>query len=114
MVKNHVDLKSVIVTDALIAYKGLDIYFVRHDVINHDKDEYIRGNVLTNTIEGFFAYLKRSILGIYHQVSVKNLQRYVMKIVIATIQEKCVTVKDLLKNAADMLPFGIIKAHLKG
>ena len=76
MVKNHVDISSTIITDALFAYRGLDKEFVSHKIINHDKDEYVRGEVHTNTIEGFFAYLKRSIFGIYHQVSPKHLQRY--------------------------------------
>lgn len=40
------------------------------------KNEYVRGYVHINIIEGFFAYLKRSIFGIYHQVSPKQLQRY--------------------------------------
>ncbi len=54
----------------------MDREFEKHEVIYHDKNEYVRGYVHTNTIEVFFAYLKRSIFGIYHQVSPKHLQRY--------------------------------------
>ncbi len=76
MVRNHVDVKATIVTDALNAYNGLNKEYAKHEVIYHDKDEYVRGDIHRNTIEGFFAYLKRSIFGIYHHVSVKHLQRY--------------------------------------
>ena len=76
MIRGNVEITSTIITDALVAYKGLDKEFAAHEIIYHDKDEFVRGIVHTNTIEGFFAYLKRSIFGIYHQVSPKHLQRY--------------------------------------
>ena len=76
MIRGNVEITSTIITDALVAYKGLDREFAKHEVIYHDKDEYVRGYVHTNTIEGFFAYLKRLIFGIYHQVSPKHLQCY--------------------------------------
>ena len=75
MVKLNVESNATVITDSLFAYRGLDKFYVAHEVIKHDQDEYVRGNVHTNTIEGFFAYLKRSIFGIYHQVSPKHLQR---------------------------------------
>lgn len=46
-------------------------------VVKHSDGEYVRGAFHTNTIEGFWALLKRGIFGIYHQVSPKHLQRYV-------------------------------------
>lgn len=76
MVRDNVTPDATIVTDALVAYKGLDREFAKHEIIYHDKDEYVRDFVHTNTIEGFFAYLKRSVFGIYHHVSAKHLQRY--------------------------------------
>ena len=76
MVRNNVNPTATLVTDALFAYKGLDKEFAVHEVISHDRDEFVRGNFHTNSIEGFFSYLKRSIFGIYHQVSSKHLQRY--------------------------------------
>jgi hypothetical protein len=38
--------------------------------------EYVRGDVHTNTIEGFFSIMKRGINGTYHHVSQKHLKRY--------------------------------------
>jgi transposase-like protein len=51
----------------------------RHDSINHTRGQYRRGNVTTNGIESVFAVLKRGILGVFHQVSVKHLGRYVQE-----------------------------------
>jgi hypothetical protein len=50
--------------------------FDRHETINHSADEYVRGDVHTNTIEGYFSILKRGIIGTYHHVSPQHLKRY--------------------------------------
>lgn len=76
MVKQNVATNAIVITDALNAYNGLDVFFEKHEVIYHDKNSFVEGYVHTNTVEGFFSYLKRSIFGIYHQVSPKHLQSY--------------------------------------
>jgi transposase-like protein len=76
MVKQHVDSSARVFTDSLNAYKGLDKHFADHQKVNHDQDEYVRGEVYTNSVEGFFSLLKCGIYGIYHQVSPKHLHRY--------------------------------------
>lgn len=63
-------------TDAFKSYKGLDRDFASHEVVNH-MDEYVRGDVHTNTAENFFSILKRGIDGVYHHVSEAHLPRYV-------------------------------------
>jgi transposase len=52
-----------------------------HDFVNHSKQEYVRAGVHTNTIEGFWGQLQRSIDGTYHCVSPKYLQSYVNEFV---------------------------------
>ena len=47
-----------------------------HDWVDHSKDEYVRGDVHTNTIEGFFSIFKRGMKGIYQHCSEKHLHRY--------------------------------------
>jgi hypothetical protein len=49
----------------------------KHKTVDHGRKEYVRGKVHTNTIEGFWSQLKRSIDGTYHSVSPKHLQAYV-------------------------------------
>jgi len=48
-----------------------------HLRVNHSQKEYANGEIHTNTIESFWATLKRGILGIYHHTSMKYLQNYV-------------------------------------
>lgn len=52
----------------------------RHSLVNHKASEYVRYDegvcVTTNTIEGYFATLKRGINGVYHHVGRKHLHRY--------------------------------------
>lgn len=67
--------KSMIITDEYSGY-GRFKEFVRHKTINHSK-EYVDCLVHTNTIESFWATLKRSIKGQYHRVTPRYLQKYV-------------------------------------
>jgi transposase-like protein len=48
----------------------------RHETVNHIIHEYVRGNVTTNSIESAFSLFKRGIIGNFHKVSIKHLQRY--------------------------------------
>ena len=48
----------------------------RHESVNHSQGEYVRDNVTTNQIEGYFSILKRGIYGIYQHVSREHLSRY--------------------------------------
>jgi hypothetical protein len=50
--------------------------FASHQTVNHSIGEYVRGDVHTNTIEGYFSILKRGIIGTYHHVSPRHLKRY--------------------------------------
>lgn len=55
-------------------------YYYNHKTINHSAKEYVRENIHTNTIEGFFSLLKRTINGTYHFVSSKHLNKYLSEI----------------------------------
>lgn len=63
-------------TDAYPSYRGLHHEFATHEVINHQLDEYVRGDVHTNSAENFFSLLKRGVNGVYHHVSEAHLHRY--------------------------------------
>jgi len=77
MVKTFINKAATLVTDGFGGYHGLDLHFDKHVIINHGKGEYAVGEFSTNSIEGFWALLKRSIFGIYHNVSPKHLVKYV-------------------------------------
>lgn len=64
-----------LVTDGAGQYRHMGKDF-KHSAVNYSADEYVRGEAHTNTIESYFAILKRGIIGVNHQVSAKHLKRY--------------------------------------
>lgn len=76
-IKQHAhDDASAIYTDDWEAYKGIADHNTKHDTVNHSAKEYVRGDVHTNTVEGVWSLLERSIIGSFHQVSKKHLDAY--------------------------------------
>ena len=57
-------------------YEGIADHNTRHETINHSIEEYVRGDVHTDTVENAWSLLKRSIIGAYHKVSIKHLDAY--------------------------------------
>lgn len=72
---NNVEFGSTIHTDEWWGYRGLSRIF-KHQYINHGAGEYSKDGVHTNSIEGFWSLLKRGVIGIYHSMSDKHLQKY--------------------------------------
>lgn len=58
------------------SYRGVGDEDTRHETVNHSEEEWVRGDVHTNTAEGVWSLLKRSIIGSYHHLSVKHLPAY--------------------------------------
>lgn len=75
-IENRVAIGAHIHSDEWGAYKRLPQRGYTHTTVNHSKLEYVRGTAHTNTIEGFWSQLKRSVDGTYHAVSPKYLQSY--------------------------------------
>lgn len=75
-VRDHVAREARVITDSFPSYRGLSKDFAGHETINHADDEWVRGDVHTNTVEGYFSILKRGINGVYHHVSEAHLPRY--------------------------------------
>lgn len=73
-IRENVSLGSVVYTDALPSYRGLDPDYV-HEVIDH-ADAYVDGRIHTNGVENFWSLLKRTIIGTYHSVHEDHLDRY--------------------------------------
>ncbi len=77
IVKEHVAKDARLMTDESFIYRGLGSTFEGgHETVMHSVGEYARGEAHTNTIEGFFALLKRGLIGTFHSVSRKHLHRY--------------------------------------
>ena len=66
---------AALYTDSASVYNGLREY--PHASVSHSIGEYVRGRVTTNSIESFWALLKRGYIGTHHWWSVQHLHRYV-------------------------------------
>ena len=76
--RENMSLKARLVTDEFKIYRGIGRTFEGgHDAIYHGKKEFTRGDVHTNTVEGFFSLLKRGLYGTFHSVSKHHLDRYI-------------------------------------
>lgn len=65
-----------IYTDDEKAYDGIADHDTRHETVNHSAGEYVRADVHTNTVESVWSLFKRSIVGAYHQISKKHMDKY--------------------------------------
>lgn len=72
----NVDRKSRLVTDEAHFYIRPGREFAGHETVNHRIGEYARGDVTTNTVEGFFSIFKRGMKGIYQHCGQQHLHRY--------------------------------------
>jgi len=63
-------------TDEHAAYKEVGREFASHDTVNHSRDEYVRGDAYTNTVEGYYSIFKRGMNGVYQHCAEKHLHRY--------------------------------------
>ncbi|MBX3391280.1 MAG: IS1595 family transposase [Phycisphaeraceae bacterium] len=77
MIRENVAKSARICTDSESSYRGIGAeYRGGHHSVNHGAGEYVRGDVTTNAVEGFFARVKRGMKGVYHNVSREHLFRY--------------------------------------
>jgi transposase-like protein len=75
-VRQNIHPSAFLVTDSHLGYVGLGYEYAGHEFVNHSIQEYKRGDVYTNTVEGFFSIFKRGYIGVYHSMSEKHLFRY--------------------------------------
>jgi transposase-like protein len=74
IVRRNVHQDSRLMTDTATRYKFAPV--ASHEMVDHHKFEWVRDDVHTNTLEGFFSVLKRGLVGVYQHVDIKHLDRY--------------------------------------
>jgi hypothetical protein len=61
----NIGRETALHTDQASWYRGLGAEYADHQTVNHQADEYVRGNVTTNTVEGYYSIFKRGMKGVY-------------------------------------------------
>lgn len=70
----HLDKRSRLVSDSAPVFKFTGA--AEHEAVDHSKFEWARGDVHTNTLEGFFSIFKRGLIGVYQHIDSKHFDRY--------------------------------------
>lgn len=81
IMSEQIQRNTVVFTDEAAQYRTsahrpIEQEFAHHATVNHAIGEYVRGDVHTNTIEGYFSILKRGMNGVYQHCSKEHLKRY--------------------------------------
>jgi transposase-like protein len=76
IVRDNIARETRLHTDESKLYHRVGKEFVAHETVNHAAKEYARGDVTTNTVEGYFSIFKRGMKGVYQHCKEKHLHRY--------------------------------------
>ena len=76
VVRKNIARETRLHTDESKLYHRVGKEFAAHETVNHSADEYVRGDVTTNTVEGYFSVFKRGMRGTYQHCAEKHLHRY--------------------------------------
>jgi transposase-like protein len=76
IVRKNIARESRLHTDESKLYHAVGKEFSAHETVNHADKEYARGDVTTNTVEGYFSIFKRGMRGVYQHCAEKHLHRY--------------------------------------
>ena len=110
IVMRQVNPKSSFMTDTAGGYMDVGKEFARHEMVDHGAGEYVRGDAHSNTVESYFATLKRGIVGTYHHVSEAHLKRYLAEFDFRYNERAALGVTD--EARADRLIHGIVGKRL--
>jgi transposase-like protein len=70
------DDAEAIYTDSHRSYRGIGDDNTKHEYVDHSAEEWVRGQIHTNTVESVWSLFDRSVIGAYHKLSVKHLPAY--------------------------------------
>ena len=76
IIEANISREAKLMTDEHQTYKYIGVDYASHEYVKHSKDEYVRGSVHTNTVEGFYSIFKRGMKGVYQHCGEKHLHRY--------------------------------------
>src|SRR3712207_7672483 len=76
ILQENIAKEASVMTDDAGQYTKLGEKFIEHQSVAHSQEEYVRGIVHTNTVEGYFSVFKRGMKGVYQHCSKKHLHRY--------------------------------------
>ncbi len=110
VLQGQIEQNVRLMTDGAGLYEKIGKTFASHETVNHAAGEYARGDVTTNTVEGFFGILKMGIGGVYQHVSPQHFHRYLSEFDFRYSNRKKLGIED--GERADILLQGVVGKRL--
>ncbi len=99
IVRENIHRETRLHTDESRLYTKVGENFAAHETVNHSDKEYARGDVTTNSVEGFFSIFKRGMRGVYQHCGEKHLHRYLAEYDFRFNRRSALGVEDLERAA---------------
>jgi transposase-like protein len=110
IIARHIHSDTRFMTDESNVYGHAGAWFASHETVNHSAKEYVRGEVYTNSVEGYFSILKRGVYGVYQHVSEAHLGRYLAEFEFRYSNRIALGVDDIART--DLTVKGIVGKRL--
>ncbi|MFZ1467343.1 MAG: IS1595 family transposase [Paracoccaceae bacterium] len=110
ILREKIAKEATVHTDEAYHYRGIDADFAGHHYVRHSADEYVRGEVHTNTIEGFFSIFKRGMKGVCQHCGKGHLHRYMAEFDFRYSNRAALEISDTVR--ADIALMGVVGKRL--
>jgi transposase-like protein len=110
ILRENISREARLATDEHRVYSRIGKQFAGHGVVCHSRGEYGRGEIHTNTIEGYFSIFKRGMKGVYQFCGKKHLHRYLAEFDFRYSNREANGIND--KDRADILLAGVVGKRL--
>ena len=110
IINQNIAKEARVHTDESRLYNDVKSHAVAHEAVKHSAHEYVRGDVHTNSVEGFFSIFKRGMKGVYQHCAEKHLHRYLAEFDFRYSARAALGVNDLTR--ADRALVGIVGKRL--
>jgi hypothetical protein len=110
IIRENISRESRLMTDESNIYPEVGADFASHETVNHRREEYVRGDITTNTVEGYYSIFKRGMKGVYQHCSEKHLHRYLAEFDFRYSNRSALGIED--RERADILASGIVGKRL--
>jgi transposase-like protein len=94
IILGNIAKEAILYTDEASHYTRIGREFAHHDFTTHKTGEYVRGDVHTNTVEGYFSVFKRGMKGVYQHCGKAHLHRYLAEYEFRYNNRKALGVED--------------------
>jgi hypothetical protein len=110
ILRQNILRESRVHTDEARHYKEVGREYAEHGAVNHGREEYVRGDITTNTVEGYYSIFKRGMKGVYQHCKEKHLHRYLSEFDFRYSNRIALGVDDIAR--ADLALKGVVGKRL--